>query len=106
MRRVVTKNKTMTKFITLEDREGLVEAVLFEKAYKQFWHLFRGYGPYVVKGRVQSRLFPTSRDLHFVPTGEANCSVKSGKPGQKIGNRRCLSGIFGGARCGFADGLV
>jgi len=63
------------EFISLEDREGLVEAVLFEKAYKQFWHLFRGYDPYVVKGRVQSRLLPTSRDLHFVPTGEANLLV-------------------------------
>jgi len=52
-----------------------VEAVLFEKAYKQFWHLFRGYGPYVVKGRVQSHLLPTSRDLHFIPSGEANLLV-------------------------------
>jgi len=56
MRRVQTKNKTMMKFITLEDRQGLVEAVLFDKAYKQYGHLFKGYGPYVVKGRVQSRL--------------------------------------------------
>ena len=56
MRRVETKNKTMMKFITLEDREGLVEAVLFDKAYKKYGHLFKGYGPYVVKGRVQSRL--------------------------------------------------
>jgi len=75
MRRVETKNKTMMKFITLEDREGLVEAVLFDKAYKQYGHLFKGYGPYVVKGRVQSRLLPTSRYLHFVPTGEANLLV-------------------------------
>ena len=43
------------KFVTLEDREGLVEAVLFDKAYKQNVHLFKGYrmtGPYVVKGSV------------------------------------------------------
>ena len=46
--------------------------MLFDRAYKQYGHLFRGYDPYVVKGRVQSRLLPTSRDLHFVPTGEAN----------------------------------
>ncbi|WP_052304187.1 DNA polymerase III subunit alpha [Caldithrix abyssi] len=65
MRRVQTKNKTMMKFITLEDREGLVEAVLFEKAYKKYGHLFKGYGPYVVKGRVQSRL-----------PGEANLLVE------------------------------
>jgi len=49
--------------------------VLFDRAYKQYGHLFRGYDPYVVKGRVQSRLLPTSRDLHFVPTGEANLLV-------------------------------
>ncbi len=65
------KNKTMMKFITLEDREGLVEAVLFDKAYKKYGHLFKGYGlsgnmtgPYVVKGHVQSRL-----------SGEANLLV-------------------------------
>ncbi len=75
MRRVETKNKSMMKFITLEDREGLVEAVLFDKAYKQYGHLFKGYGPYVVKGRVQSRLLPINRDFRFVPTGEANLLV-------------------------------
>ncbi len=65
MRRVETKNRTMMKFITLEDRQGLVEAVLFDKTYKQYGHLFKGYGPYVVKGRVQSRL-----------PGEANLIVE------------------------------
>ena len=34
-----------------------------------------GYGPYVVKGRVQSRLLPINRDLRFAPTGEANLLV-------------------------------
>ncbi|NOX90723.1 MAG: hypothetical protein GXO77_17115 [Calditrichaeota bacterium] len=75
MRRVETKNKTMMKFITLEDREGLVEAGLFDKAYKQYGHLFKGYGlsgrmtgAYVVKGRVQSRLHPQSRDFRFATT--------------------------------------
>ncbi len=65
MRRVETKNKTMMKFITLEDHQGLVEAVLFDKAYKKYGHLFKGYGPYVVKGRMQSRL-----------PGEANLLVE------------------------------
>ncbi|MHB2153847.1 hypothetical protein ACX8XN_05550 [Calditrichota bacterium GD2] len=53
----------MMKFVTLEDREGLVEAVRLDKAYKKYGHLFKGHGPYVVKGRGQSRLLPTSRDL-------------------------------------------
>ncbi len=33
------------------------------------------YGPYVVKGRVQSRLLPKNRDFRFAPTGEANLPV-------------------------------
>ena len=55
--------------------KGLVEAVLFDKTYKQYGNLFKGYGPYVVKGRVQSCLLPTSRNLHFVSTGGANLLV-------------------------------
>ncbi|APF20443.1 hypothetical protein Calab_1411 [Caldithrix abyssi DSM 13497] len=44
--------------------------------YKQYGHLFKGYGPYVVKGRVQSRLLPINRDLRFAPAGEANLLVE------------------------------
>jgi DNA polymerase III alpha subunit len=53
------------KFLTLEDRHGLCEAVMFPKAYSQYGHLVKGYGPYVVTGTVQSRL-----------PGEANLLVE------------------------------
>ncbi|APF20453.1 hypothetical protein Calab_1400 [Caldithrix abyssi DSM 13497] len=42
----------MMKFITLEDRDGLV-AVLFDNAYRHYGHLFNRSGSYVVKGSVQ-----------------------------------------------------
>ncbi|MHB2153819.1 OB-fold nucleic acid binding domain-containing protein [Calditrichota bacterium GD2] len=70
-----TKNKTMMKFITLEDREGLCEAVLFAENCKKYGHLLKSHGPYVVKGRAQSRLLPTNRGLRFASTGEANLLV-------------------------------
>jgi DNA polymerase III alpha subunit len=44
------------KFLTLEDRDGLCEAVMFPNAYSQYGHLVKGYGPYSVRGTVQSRL--------------------------------------------------
>jgi DNA polymerase III alpha subunit len=53
------------KFLTLEDRYGLCEAVMFPKAYSQYGHLVKGYGPYLVTGTVQSRL-----------PGEANLLVE------------------------------
>ncbi|MHB2148192.1 hypothetical protein ACX8XP_03980 [Calditrichota bacterium LG25] len=49
--------------------------VLFDKAYKKYGHLFKDYGPYVVKGRVQSRLLPINRDLHCAPTGVVHLLV-------------------------------
>ncbi|MHB2156496.1 hypothetical protein ACX8XN_19150 [Calditrichota bacterium GD2] len=65
----------MMKFITLEDREVLCEAVLFAENCKKYGHLLKSHGPYVVKGRGQSRLLPTSRDLRSAPTGEAHLLV-------------------------------
>ena len=64
-RRVKTQNHEYMKFLTLEDRSGLCEAVMFPKAYSQYGHLIKGYGPYLVKGSVQSRL-----------PGEANLLVE------------------------------
>jgi DNA polymerase III alpha subunit len=64
-RRVKTQNQEYMKFLTLEDRYGLCEAVMFPKAYSQYGHLVKGYGPYLVKGSVQSRL-----------PGEANLLVE------------------------------
>ena len=64
-RRVKTQNQEYMKFLTLEDRYGLCEAVMFPKVYSQYGHLVKGYGPYLIKGAVQSRL-----------PGEANLLVQ------------------------------
>jgi DNA polymerase III alpha subunit len=44
------------KFLTIEDRFGLCEVVLFSEAYARFGHLIRTHGPYIITGKVQSRL--------------------------------------------------
>ena len=44
------------KFLTLEDFYGLCEAVLFPAVYVKYGHLVRTHGPYLVTGKVQSRL--------------------------------------------------
>lgn len=64
-RRVKTQKQEYMKFLTLEDRHGLCEAVMFPKAYNDYGHLVKGYGPYLVTGTVQSRL-----------PGEANLLVE------------------------------
>ena len=64
-RRVATSKNQFMKFLTLEDFKGLCEAVLFPKAYINYGHLIRSHGPYIVTGRVQSRL-----------PGEANLIVE------------------------------
>lgn len=55
-RRVATKNKEYMKFLTLEDRYGLYEAVMFPRVYAKYGHLSQGYGPFLITGKVQSRL--------------------------------------------------
>lgn len=55
-RRIETSKNQYMKFLTLEDTYGLCEAVLFPAAYLQFGHLIRGHGPYLVRGKIQSRL--------------------------------------------------
>jgi DNA polymerase-3 subunit alpha len=55
-RRVKTKNEGYMKFLTLEDRYGLCEAVMFPKVYQQYGHLVKSFGPYRVTGTIQSRL--------------------------------------------------
>ena len=55
MRRAVTKNHEYMKFMTLEDRHGIVEIVLFPKTYQRFGHLLYSFGPYVVRGRVEAQ---------------------------------------------------
>ena len=64
-RRVKTRQQEYMKFLTLEDRHGLCEAVLFPNVYSRYGHLIRGYGPYHITGTVQSRL-----------PGEANLIVE------------------------------
>jgi len=53
MRRAVTKDRQYMKFLTLEDRFGTMEVILFPQAYRRFGHLIRTYGPYLVRGRVE-----------------------------------------------------
>jgi len=55
-RRVNTSKNQFMKFITLEDYDGLCEAVLFPEIYTQYGHLIRTHGPYIVTGKIQSRL--------------------------------------------------
>ena len=55
-RRVATASGGFMKFITLEDHFGLCEAVLFPALYTRYGHLLRSHGPFIVEGRVQSRL--------------------------------------------------
>jgi DNA polymerase III alpha subunit len=55
-RRVITSNKQYMKFLTLEDYHGLCEAVLFSETYKKYGHLIHTHGPYIINGKVQSRL--------------------------------------------------
>jgi DNA-directed DNA polymerase III PolC len=55
-RRVRTNKNQYMKFLTIEDRFGLCEAVIFSEAYARFGHLIRTHGPYIITGKVQSRL--------------------------------------------------
>ncbi len=53
MRRAVTKNQEYMKFVTLEDLTGPFEAVFFPDTYQKFGRLITGYGPYIVRGKVE-----------------------------------------------------
>ncbi len=64
-RRVATSGNQFMKFLTLEDLQGMYEAVLFPAVYTRYGHLIRSHGPFVITGRVQSRL-----------PGEANLIVE------------------------------
>jgi DNA polymerase III alpha subunit len=56
MRRAVTRQRELMQFVTLEDRWGLVEVILFPNAYKQLAGTFGSFGPYLVQGVVQENL--------------------------------------------------
>ncbi len=55
-RRVRTRTHSYMKFLTLEDRFGLCEVVLFPAVYEQDGHVVRTHGPYIITGVIQSRL--------------------------------------------------
>ena len=55
-RRVRTKKGEPMKFVTLEDRHGLVEINFYPAAYRRCGHLLMGYGPYLVHGKVDDHL--------------------------------------------------
>ena len=55
-RRVKTNGGRYMKFLTLEDRYGLFEVVLFPDTYDRFGMLLDKRLPYIITGRVQSRL--------------------------------------------------
>lgn len=56
MRRAVTRSRQLMQFVSLEDRWGLVEVVLFPNIYKQLGGAFQGFGPFLVQGTVQENL--------------------------------------------------
>jgi DNA polymerase III alpha subunit len=55
-RRVSTSKNQYMKFLTMEDKFGLCEVVLFSEAYIHYGHLIKTHGPYIITGQVQSRL--------------------------------------------------
>ena len=55
MRRAVTKHQQYMKFMTIEDRSGTMEVVLFPEVYQKYGHMICTYGPYVVNGRVEAK---------------------------------------------------
>lgn len=65
-RRAPTSDGKYIKFATLEDKAGLMEVVLFPDVYEKYGKILKGYGPFRIRGKVQSR----------VP-GEANIIVNS-----------------------------
>ena len=44
------------QFITLEDRYGLMEVILFPEIFKKYAGILSGPGPFWVKGAVISKL--------------------------------------------------
>lgn len=65
-RRAPTSNGKYIKFATLEDKAGLMEVVLFPDIYEKYGKILKGYGPFRIRGKVQSRVH-----------GEANIIVDS-----------------------------
>ncbi|MFO8007762.1 MAG: DNA polymerase III subunit alpha [Candidatus Brocadiia bacterium] len=54
-RRAVTKNHEYMKFVTLEDREGVVEVILFPDVYREYGARIAGPGVYCAEGKVKQQ---------------------------------------------------
>lgn len=44
------------KFLSLEDKQGICEIILFPEVYEKYAEILRGLGPFTVIGKVQSRI--------------------------------------------------
>ena len=55
MRRAVTKKREYMKFMTIEDKFGTMEIVLFPDAYQKFGDRICSYGPYLIRGTVEGQ---------------------------------------------------
>ena len=74
-RKAYTKNGEFMKFITIEDKKGVMECVLFPMVYQEYGALLKSVGPFIIIGKVQSRI-----------PGEANIIVeKIKKLNSKLG---------------------
>jgi DNA polymerase III alpha subunit len=51
-KRIKTRKGDIMKFLSLEDRTGTFEAVIFPKVYEQFAELTMSMGPYIIEGKV------------------------------------------------------
>lgn len=52
-RQVLRNGEGIMKFVTLEDTQGVFEAVLFPAVYRAWGHVFAQGGPYAITGEVQ-----------------------------------------------------
>jgi DNA polymerase III alpha subunit len=55
MRRAVTKKHQYMEFLTLEDRHGVIEAILFPDVYRRYGRLISGAGCYRLTGTVKAQ---------------------------------------------------
>ncbi|MFT5286657.1 MAG: DNA-directed DNA polymerase III PolC [Planctomycetota bacterium] len=55
-RRVRTNNGKWMRFLTLEDRTGIAEVVLFPEVYANFGHLLISKGPFCISGTVEEQM--------------------------------------------------
>ncbi len=75
-RRVRTGRGQFMRFITLEDRTGVIEAVLFPDVYHRFGHLLRSAGPYLFRGKVEDTHGASTLTVGYValaPTCPPSC---------------------------------